>query len=108
MKLDTKTYINEPYFCNTCLFLFSIHTKISNFKKPCCPNCGDHVEVIKYHTRIVHQMKTWTSEELGLIDQLIEGKILNYQVAAITGRSLASIDCKMRRVKRAREKEGIR
>jgi hypothetical protein len=106
MRLDYRTYINEPYFCKACLFLFSVHTKLRKDKMPNCPNCGDRMEVIRYHTKIVHQIKEWTSEELALIDQLIEGKLFHYQVAALTGRTIPSIDSKMRRVKRAREREG--
>jgi hypothetical protein len=103
MKLDRRHHQNVAYFCQDCLFLFSVHSKLNN-KIPYCPKCGDNLAVKHYEQKIVKDIKLWTDEELHLIGRLIKGEIKNYQVAALTGRTIDSVMSKMYKVKNGYKK----
>lgn len=85
MKIDKRIHeINKTYFCQACIFVFTIHSKLGIGKrKPYCPNCAENIPVEVYASPIKKQEKqrAWTEEELILIDRLLKGELLIYQVA---------------------------
>jgi uncharacterized protein YdbL (DUF1318 family) len=55
----------------------------------------------------VEGRRSWTAEEVELIDQILDGKLAKYQVAAKTGRTRGSVQkkCEKRAKEREREKQ---
>lgn len=113
MNIDKRIHeINKTYFCQACIFVFTIHSKLKIGKtKPYCPNCAENIPVVVYVSPIKKQEKQrlWTDEELILIDRLINGELMKYQVAMKLKRSEKSIRNKLaHRRKELKLNESIR
>lgn len=105
MKLNKRNHYHtnrNTYICHDCTFVFTTHSKFSLTKHPFCPNCGDSVEVRKYEPAPARaERRSWTAEEVALIDGILEGKLTKYQVAAKTERTRGAVQKKCE--KRAKE-----
>jgi DNA-directed RNA polymerase subunit RPC12/RpoP len=88
--------ISKPYICMDCIFVFSIHS-LSDRRVPCCPNCGDSIQVKKYKPQEKQKKQSWTEEEMNLIDRIVKGELRIYQVAIKLNRTSKSV---RRRVER--------
>jgi DNA-directed RNA polymerase subunit RPC12/RpoP len=92
--------INRTYFCEDCVFTFTIHSKMNRGLRPHCPKCGDNIQVTHYQKKEPKPRQFWDEEEMNLIDRIVKGELQIYQVAVKLGRSHKSVS---RRVQRRRE-----
>lgn len=98
--------INITYICNDCTFVFTIHSKTRQGKRPFCPNCGDSVSVNRFEKaeKVKKVWKPWTDKEFELVDRIIDGELLKYQVAAQIGRTYGAVQ---RKVEQRRKERGV-
>jgi hypothetical protein len=104
MKVNKRDHpVSATYNCTDCVFVFTIH---SNCEEPLCPNCGDSISVVPFvkDDGTKKKPKPWTDEEFALIDRIIAGELLKYQVAATLGRSYGAVQ---RKVEHRRKKHDI-
>ena len=98
----TKRSNNEKWFlCKECDFTFAIYDSLN--KPPCCPKCGDHLATIKIDPPFLsarENYKPWEVWELPYVEKVMSGEILPYQCAMKLDRSIASIEGKVRRLKK--------
>ena len=98
----TKRSNNEKwFFCKDCQFTFAIYDNL--YHPPYCSKCGDNIHTIKIDPPFLsarENYKPWSENELPLIEKVMKGEILPYQCAIMLDRSIASIEGKVRRLKK--------
>lgn len=88
--------VNKTYICDDCVFVFTIHSP-SRQGRLFCPRCGDTVSVKTFvkAEKVIKVWKPWTKEEFALIDRIIDGELLKYQVATKVGRTYGAVQRKV-------------
>lgn len=78
------------YICRDCDFIFYIGFKPlkKGNRSPFCPNCGECISTEKCK---IHRRKQWTTNELILVDKIINGELSKIHVAELTGRTYGAI-----------------
>jgi transcription initiation factor IIE alpha subunit len=103
----TKHTNNEKWYtCNECNFTFTIYKQMGKGRTPLCPNCGDNVEVVKIVPNAINSRESyqpWTNEEIEVVRKVVNRELLPYQGALILDRSISSVACKARRMRRKGE-----
>jgi hypothetical protein len=92
------------YFCEDCLLPFTVYLESKGRVKRFCPYCGENTSIKKYeglHKVTGEQGKKikWKPEEMELIQDVINGKKTQMQVAHLLGRSVHSVSKKVGRVR---------
>jgi transcription elongation factor Elf1 len=102
-----KNTNNERWFqCMVCNFTFTIYKAMGKRRTPLCPNCGDSVEVVKIVPTASNSRESyrrWTKEEIEVVRKVANREIFPYQGALILDRSISSVACKARRMRRKGE-----
>ena len=94
-----KSSNNEQWFeCHKCDFIFTIYKSIS----PYCPNCSEeNCGEIDAPAILAHEnVKLWEDKELPFVQKVINGELTPSQCAILLDRSIASVEGKIRRMKR--------
>jgi hypothetical protein len=91
------------FLCKDCNFRFKVFAHFTkNRRKAFCPNCGENISTEKLPSRKHIQHKSWTQDEIKLLDKVLNGEIKKHTAAMKLNRSLGSIRRKLDRVKEER------
>lgn len=81
--------------------MFSTHSPLASIRRNIvyCPKCADHIAVERYKpvVRKKQKKRKWTQEEIQLLDRVIQGELLTYQVAAKLKRTDRSVRRRLQR-----------
>lgn len=102
----------RAYYCEKCIFVFTIFKDGLRSSKLFCPSCGENMDTRRHYGRR-HKLAEkkliltrWKTKELVIMNECLEGKYHLHEVAEILGRTLPSVDCKLRRMRREKENAG--
>lgn len=94
------------WICTDCDFIFQTYSHVPTQGKRYpfyCPNCGDNLTVRKYKAVKKKRGTTrrfWTDEELEIVKDVMDGKLMIYQAAVKLNRTNKAV---RRRVDRMKE-----